>query len=173
MWRAIDLNKASLASSAPGAALTVAIDSLANSLHQAIHAQPSDGISAASENSGETTGPAPSADTAAAESAVESRQLITQADQIAANSSGDTESLMPVSSALDKLKTALASRASVIQNGADPTNSDQEIVAAKTELQSAVTVVTEQSASSSANSEEATPATGEKKSLLGKIDQRA
>ena len=173
LWRAIDLNSPSFASSAPGAALTAAIDSLANSLHQTIYTQPSDGPSAASENSGETTEPAPSTETASAESDDELRQLIAQAEEIVANSSGDTERLRPVSSALDKLKAALVSRASGIENGADPTKSDQEIAAAKTELQSAVTVVTEQSASSSANSEEATPAAGEKKSLLGKIDQRA
>lgn len=172
-WSSIDLNGAAFASSAPGAAIATAIDSLANSLHQAIVAPASDGASSASGPTAETTESAPSAETAAAESDDELRQLIAQAEEIVANGSGDTERLMPVSSALDKLKTALASRASGIENGIDPTNSDQEIAVAKTELQSAVTVVTEQSASSSANSEESSSATGEKKSLLGKIDQRA
>lgn len=172
-WSAIDLSGASFASSAPGAALATAIDSLANSVHQVIANPPSAGASAASGSGGETAESTPSADATAAESDDELRQLIAQAEEIVASGSGDTDRLIPVSSALDKLKTALASRASVIESGADPAKSDQEIAAAKTELQSAVTVVTEHSASSSTNSEETTPATGEKKSLLGKIDQRA
>ena len=138
MWRGIDLNGGSFASSAPGAALTAAIDSLATSLHQTIYTQPSDGAQAASENSGERTEPAPSTETASAESDDELRQLIAQAEEIVTNSSGDTERLRPVSSALDKLKAALASKASWIENGADPAKSDQEIAVAKTELQSAL-----------------------------------
>jgi hypothetical protein len=168
-WSTIDLNSASFASSAPGAALAAAIESLANSLHEAITGPAASGEAAPSN----TTGTANPVDTAAAETEDELRQLIAQAEEVVASDSGDADRLKPLSSALQKLKSALVSKASLVESGGDSTQSDQEIAAAKNELQSALTVVTEQAASTSANSEEATPTTGEKKSLLSAIDQRA
>jgi hypothetical protein len=174
-WSAIDLNSASFALSAPGSALTAAIESLSNSLHQAV-TTPShsvqDSAATTSENANETTESAPTVDTKA-EAEDELRQLIAQAEEVVASGAGDTDRLKPVNAALQKLKAALVSKASLLESGSDPTQSDQEIANAKTELQSALTVVTEQAASTSANSEEETSATGEKKSLLGAIDQRA
>ncbi len=176
-WEAIDLNGASFASSAPGAAIAAAIQSLATSLHQTIASGPSVENSAAGTAepapSADTADPVVSAETAAAEADDELRQLITQAEEIVANEAGDTDRLKPVNSALQKLKAALTSKASLMESGGDVTAVDQEIAAAKTEMQSALTVVTEQAASPSANPEEATAPTGEKKSLLGTIDQRA
>lgn len=172
-WSAIDLNSASFASSAPGTALAAAIESLARTLHQALAAPAPSVEDSAATTSSSAADSVSSVNSAAAEADDELRQLIAQAEEIVANGSGDTDRLKPVSSALQKLKSALASKASLIEGGADPASSDQEIAAAKNELQSALTVVTEQAASTSANSEEVTPQTGEKKSLLGAIDQRA
>ena len=99
--------------------------------------------------------------------------MIAQAEEIVASGAGDAERLQSVSSGLQKLKAALGSKASLIEKGGDPTASDQEIAAAKTEIQAALTALNEQAASVDASSEEVTAPTGEKKSLLGTIDQRA
>ncbi|MCM3872272.1 MAG: carboxypeptidase regulatory-like domain-containing protein [Pyrinomonadaceae bacterium] len=178
-WSGIDLNSASFPSSATGKALAAAIDQLATSVHNALlspvaEASPTE-VSPAetSTDSGETTESTTPADAAAADADEELQQLIAQAEEVVANGSGDANSLQSVSSGLQKVKAALTSKASLIQGGGDPTSGDQEVAAAKSELQSALTTLNEQAAASSTSSEEVTEPTGEKKSLLSSIDQRA
>lgn len=171
-WSGIDLNSASFSSSGPGTALTAATESLATSIHQAllgpvVEASPA-GTSVDSEGTVETTSPV---DAAAADADEELQQLIAQAEELVASGSGDADSLQSVSSGLQKVKAALASKASLIEGG-DQTGGDQEVSAAKSELQAALTALNEQAASVSETGEEVQP-TGEKKSLLGAIDQRA
>ena len=126
-----------------------------------------------STDSSETAEATPPADAAAADADEELQQLIAQAEEVVANGTGDANSLQSVSSGLQKVKAALTSKASLIQGGGDPTSGDQEVAAAKSELQSALTSLNEQAAASNTISEEVTEPTGEKKSLLGAIDQRA
>ncbi len=178
-WSAIDLNSASFSSSAPGKALAAAIDQLATSVHDALlspvaEASPTE-VSPAetSTDSGETAESTPPVDAAAADADEELQQLIAQAEEVVANGTGDANSLQSVSSGLQKVKAALTSKASLIQGGGDPTRGDQEVAAAKSELQSALTSLNEQAAASNTSSEEVTEPTGEKKSLLGAIDERA
>lgn len=154
-------------------ALSNAIGQLAELVHEAIVSPERDPAPEPGPESGDASQQDDPKDVVAAESDEELQQLIAQAEEVVASGAGDTERLKPVSSALQKLKTALASKASRIEGGADPTGSDQEIAAAKNEMQAALTTLNEQAASVAANSEEAAAPTGEKKSLLGIIDQRA
>src|SRR6266545_2393516 len=172
-WSRIDLNSASFSSSGPGTALAAAIESLAVSIHQAMLTPLVEVAPVANSVSGAgTIEPTPPVDAAAADADEELQQLIAQAEEVVGSGAGDTDQLKSVSAALQKLKAVLTSKASLIEGGADPTESDQEIAAARTEMQAALTALTEHSAPVAANSEEVTP-TGEKKNLLGTIDQRA
>ncbi len=173
-WSRIDLNSASFSSSGPGTALAAAIESLAVSIHQAMLTPLVEVAPVANSVSGAgTIEPTPPVDAAAADADEELQQLIAQAEEVVGSGAGDTDQLKSVSAALQKLKAVLTSKASLIEGGADPTESDQEIAAARTEMQAALTALTEHSAPVAANSEEVTPPTGEKKNLLGTIDQRA
>jgi len=178
-WSGIDLNGASFSSSAPGKALAAAIDPLATSIHNALlspvaEVSPAE-VSPAetSTDSAETAESTSPVEAAAADADEELQQLIAQAEEVVANGSGDANSLQSVSSGLQKVKAALTSKASLIQGGGDPTSGDQEVAAAKSELQAALTTLNEQAAASNSGSEEVTEPTGEKKNLLGTIDQRA
>ena len=178
-WSGIDLNSASFSSSAAGKALAAAIDQLATSVHNALlspvaEAAPSEASpTETSMDSADTAESTPPAEAAAADSDEELQQLIAQAEEVVANGTGDADSLQSVSSGLQKVKAALTSKASLIQGGSDPTSGDQEVTAAKSELQAALTTLNEQTAASNTGSEEVAEPTGEKKSLLSSIDQRA
>ncbi|MGH9872118.1 MAG: carboxypeptidase regulatory-like domain-containing protein [Pyrinomonadaceae bacterium] len=155
------------------AAFAAAIDSLATSIHQALLSPPAEMSPAGnSDSASETAESTPSVEATAAEGDEELQQLIAQAEQIVASGAGDAEQLNAVSSGLQKLKAALVSKASLMQNGSDTTATDGEIATAKSEMQAALITLNEQAASSTSNPEEAA-ASGEKKSLLGTIDQRA
>jgi Carboxypeptidase regulatory-like domain len=174
-WSKIDLNSASFSSSAPGIALAAAVDSLATSIHQSLLtplAEVAEVSAAGSSESAETAEPTATVETAAADADEELQQLIAQAEEVVASGGGDAGRLQSVSSGLQKLKAALTSKASQIERGADSTSSDQEIAAARSEIQTALSALSEQASSADTSSAEAPP-TGEKKSLLGVIDQRA
>ncbi len=173
-WSRIDLDSAAFSSSGPGTALAAAIESLAVLIDQAMLTPLVEVAPVANSVSGAgTIEPTPPVDAAAADADEELQQLIAQAEEVVGSGAGDTDQLKSVSAALQKLKAVLTSKASLIEGGADPTGSDQEIAAARTEMQAALTALTEHSAPVAANSEEVTPPTGEKKNLLGTIDQRA
>lgn len=177
-WSKVDLNSAGFSATALGTAFAAAIDSLAASVHNTLLSPVADaspaGLSPAETltDGGETAGSTSPAEVAAADADEELQQLIAQAEEVVANGTGDANSLRAVSSGLQKVKAALTTKASMIKDGGDPTNGDQEVAVAKSELQAALTSVTEQTTSKTGLTEAAEPA-GEKKSLLGTIEQRA
>ncbi len=174
-WSAVDLNAPGFASTAPGNALATAIDSLAKSIHESISA-PAPGAGEVSDTGADpalSNESSQAADTAAAEADEELQQLVSQAEEFVAGSSGQTERLRLVRAALEKLRSALTSKASQLEAGAKATAADDDITTAKTELHAALESATEATASAEPGSTEPEAPTGEKKGLLGSINRVA
>ncbi|HEY3026962.1 MAG TPA: carboxypeptidase regulatory-like domain-containing protein [Pyrinomonadaceae bacterium] len=160
--------------SALGQALSSAIEQLAASIHQAVTAPaatPSGPTQTATETSQAATTDAQAAQ--AAETDAELQQLIAQAEALlAGNSTSSTETLSALSQALEGVKTALASKTSLMEQSQDTTQADQQIAAHQQELQAAMTKAMEEAATSETTSAEAQPS-GEKKGFMARIDDFA
>lgn len=171
------------ANSAPGKALTMAIDQLASSIHStlsATHSEPTASAATADAGSAEpsmSTATTPSetaaADVTATEADEEIQQLISQAEQFVIIGTGNTEQIKAVHSAMDQLKTALAAKAAALERGEAATSADEEISTQKQSLQAAIQALSEQAPQAVSGATESAPTSVEKKSLLGAIDQRA
>src|SRR5262245_653386 len=94
---------------------------------------------------GDQSSAAPKEDAAAVEADEELRQIMAQAEALlSSNPAGGVESLNALVQALNGLKTALASKAALLEQGKETTQADQEIVARKQDLQSALATITQQ-----------------------------
>jgi len=174
---AIDLTSNQFRSSVAGRALADAIVQLAELSHQALTAPASTTTQTTVEASNVDDALATSQAEAAqaAEADAELQQLIAQAEAILSDGTNvSTESIRTVSESLEALKSALASKASLMEKGEDTTQVDEELATRKQTLQTAVAQVTaEVSASSETASSGVEQPSGEKKGLLSSVDEFA
>lgn len=163
----VDLKASGFRDSALNQALSAATEQLARLIHDAIVASVS--------TSATTTKPSPdivaaTAETEAAQAAAadqELQQLIAQAEStLAGNPNSSTENINALRRALEGLKSALATKASGLQENKDTGAVDQEIAARKQEMQTALANLTAEASASDTSAEQPS---GEKKSLLARI----
>jgi hypothetical protein len=183
----ININSPEFRNSAIGVALSSAVEQLATTIYQAMMSPqetPQTG------NPVETTpvsdaSASPQTDAAkSAEIDEELQQLIAQAEALVSNSAGaSTDSLQAINQALQNLKNALNSKAQLLEQAKDTTPADQEILTRKQELQTAVSMATQQVSTSEATTGETTTGeptsgesgagesqpSGEKKNMLASI----
>lgn len=169
----VDFKSGKFRGSGLGQAFSGALEQLAGSIYQAITAPQV----AAETKGGAETGATAQPDAAQAEAAqaaeadAELQQLIAQAEETLSNSAGNsTENISALSNALEGLKAALATKANLLEEGKDTAQADQEIAKHKAELQAALTKLTEEAAANASTSGGGEQPSGEKKSLLGKIN---
>jgi flagellar biosynthesis/type III secretory pathway chaperone len=165
----VDLKSAVFRDSAWGQALSAATAQLASSIHNAI------ATSAATTAPTETLTPDSSAETAETEAAQaaasdqELQQLVAQADAtLAGNPNSSTENINALRQALEGLKTALAAKASRLQENKDTGEADQEIAGRKQEMQAALAKLTAEASAGNTAAQIQQPS-DEKKSLLARI----
>lgn len=165
----VDLKSAGFRGSALDQALSAATEQLASSIHDAIVASASttaSTIKSTPESSGGT------AETEAAQAAAadqELQQLIAQAEStLAGNPNSSTENINALRQGLEGLKSALATKASRLQENKDTGAADQEIATRKQEMQSALANLTAEASGTDTSAQIQQPS-GEKKSLLARI----
>jgi hypothetical protein len=192
-WEAIDITGSGFQYSAPGQALLNAVEQLAVQVHEAVTspfettteyqaAETSPEETIEEETTGvETTESEESQNTDAEEmktgseaaSDEELQQLIYQAEELSYNSSISEENLKVLTQALGKLKNSLEKKVTLMEQGQDTTEVEQDIATQKAELQQIITTVTEAvSTSEEGNLVEAQDykaESGEKKNLLASI----
>lgn len=157
--------------SAIGLALASAVEQLAAAVYQAMTAPQETPIA---NNPTETpavdSAQATQADAAqSAETDEELQQLMAQAETIISNSSGaSTDSLNAINQGLQNLKAALNAKAQLLEQAKDPSPADQQISTRKMELQTAISAAMQQ-VSTSDQTANVQPPSGEKKSLLSSI----
>ncbi|MDQ1350946.1 MAG: Carboxypeptidase regulatory-like protein [Acidobacteriota bacterium] len=179
-WEAIDIPGGEFQKSAPGLAILNAVEQLAGSIHEAVAAptQESEKTEAAiaqetpiaTEGAQQTQEATP--ETNAAVDEEDLQQLISQAEQLTYNSTISSEKLTTLSQALEKLKTSLNTKASLMEQGQDSSGIDQDIYQQKEQLRLIITQVTEEVSSSQQTTQSAQDSqavTGEKKNLLASI----
>jgi hypothetical protein len=135
-----------------GRAVAVSVEQLAASVSQTVSlttslaattGQREDPLVA--NQQGDQSGAAQKEDAAAVEADEELRQIMAQAEAFLSSSpAGSVESLNALGQALNGLKTALASKAALLEQGKETTQADQEIVSRKQDLQSALAAITQQ-----------------------------
>jgi Carboxypeptidase regulatory-like domain len=135
-----------------GQAVAVSVEQLAASVSQTVSSTTS--LAATTEQredplvvnqQGDQSGAAQKEDAAAVEADEELRQIMAQAEALLSSSpAGSVESLNALGQALNGLKTALASKAALLEQGKETTQADQEIVIRKQDLQSALATITQQ-----------------------------
>jgi hypothetical protein len=135
-----------------GQAVDVSVEQLATSVSQTVSSTTS--LAATTEHredppvanqQGDQSGAAQKEDAAAVEADEELRQIMAQAVALLSSSpAGGVESLNALGQALNGLKTALASKAALLEQGKETTQADQEIVSRKQDLQSALATITQQ-----------------------------
>lgn len=165
----VDLKAAGFRGSALDQALSAATEQLAKSIHDAITA------SASTTTATERPAPDSSAGTAETEAAQaaaadqELQQLIAQAEStLAGNPNSSTENIDALRQALEGLKSALATKASRLQEHKETGAVDQEITTRKQEMQTALANLTAEASASDTSAQIQQPS-GEKKSLLARI----
>jgi protocatechuate 3,4-dioxygenase beta subunit len=165
----VDLKSAVFRDSALGQALSAATEQLAKSIHDAITA------SASTTTATERPAPDSSAGTAETEAAQaaaadqELQQLIAQAEStLAGNPNSSTENINALRQALEGLKSALAAKATRLQENKETGAADQEIATRKQEMQTALANLTAEASASDTSAQIQQPS-GEKKSLLARI----
>jgi carboxypeptidase family protein len=135
-----------------GQAVAVSVEQLAASVSQTVSSTTS--LAATTEQredplvanqQGDQSGAAQKEDAAAVEADEELRQIMAQAEALLSSSpAGGVESLSALGQALNGLKTALASKAALLEQGKETTQADQEIASRKQDLQSALATITQQ-----------------------------
>jgi hypothetical protein len=196
-WEAIDITGSGFQYSAPGQALLNAVEQLAGQVHEAVtsplettaesqETETSTEETTEVEISGEET---PEEETTESEefqyteeeteagseaaSDEELQQLIYQAEELSYNSSLSEENLKALTKALENIKNSLEKKVTLIEQGKDTTEVEQDIATQKDELQQIITTITE----AVSTSEEGEPEeeqyyeteSGEKKNLLSSI----
>jgi protocatechuate 3,4-dioxygenase beta subunit len=165
----VDLKTAGFRDSALNQALSAATEQLTSLIH--------DAIVASASTSATTIKPAPdiaaaTAETEAAQAAVadqELQQIIAQAEStLAGNPNSSTENINALRQALEGLKSALAAKATRLQENKDTGAADQEIATRKQEMQTALANLTAEVSASDTSAQTQQPS-GEKKSLLARI----
>lgn len=159
-----------------GEACANAITQLATSVHRLVSGPEAAGP--ATTPSGQpVTEPttAPSDTVIAAEADAELQQLIAQAESLVSSGAGaSTDSIKAVKKAVDALKSALASKAAVMEQGRDASPADQEIATRASALQAAMAqVIAEASSASAGGFGDGGQPSGQKKGLLAGIDESA
>lgn len=175
-----------------GRAVVISVEQLAASVSQAVSSTPPLAATPEQEENplvanqqGDQSGLAQKEDAAAVEADEELRQIMAQAEALLSSSSaGSAESLNALGQALNGLKTALASKAALLEQGKETTQADQEIVSRKQDLQSALATITQQTTSTDAAAAdtqqiastdtaaaESPQASGEKKNALASINE--
>ncbi len=146
--------------SAIGQALSSAIEQLATTIYQGLTSPPATTQTYTPTETTSTGDSTSSPQPEAAKSAdidEELQQLIAQAEAIISNHSGaSTESLKSINQAMMNLKTALNSKAQLLEQAKDTTSADQEILTRKQELQTAVSVATQQASTGEPTTSEST-----------------
>jgi hypothetical protein len=176
-WDTIDMAAPEFSNSGPGQALASSLEQLAASIRQLI-ASPN--VQAATEPVTEAATDAAEVavqevaqeEIAAAESDEELQQLIAQAESLISSGSGSVESLKALSQSLEGLKTALASKATLLEQAQDTTSAEAEVASRKEKLQAAISTLFEEVASAETSSAEAVAyeePTGEKKGVMSRI----
>lgn len=164
-WNAISLTDSQFPNSALGQALASSIQQLAAAVHPAVTSP------AASEQSQPSSEAIQAENAAAADSDEELQQLVAQAEALLSSGAAGTESLNALKQVLEGLRTALSTKASLLEQAQNTAPADTEIAARKQELQSAVSSMTQEVASAEASGTEAQQPSGEKKNLLSGINQ--
>lgn len=170
-WEAIDISGGEFQNSAPGLAILNAVEQLAGLVHDvvvpSIQEQEAPVEPIAPQEIQEAT-----PETSAAVDEEDLQQLISQAEQLTYNSTISSEKLTALSQALEKLKTSLNTKASLMEQGQDSSGMDQDINQQKEELRQIITQVTEEVSSTQQTAQSAQDSqvvTGEKKNLLASI----
>lgn len=165
----VDLKSAVFRDSALGQALSAATEQLASSIHDAITASASTTAAAERPTPDSSASTAESEAGQAAAADQELQQLIAQAEStLAGNPNSSTENINALRQGLEGLKTALAAKASRLQENKDTGEADQEIATHKQEMQTALANLTAEASASDASAQIQQPS-GEKKSLLARI----
>lgn len=153
----LDMKSDQFSSSGVGQALAGAIAQLADSIHQAVTGGAGNG-STAGKNTQTTTTNQPDTSQAAAqvdaaksaEADTDLQQLITQAEMLLSNSSDpNSQTATAASQALQALKSALEAKATLMQNGKDTSQADQDVATGRQALQTAVAQLTADAAAAS------------------------
>jgi hypothetical protein len=157
-WEDIDITGSGFQYSAPGQALLNAVEQLAGQVHEAVTspfettAESQDSETSTEETTGEETSESEESqytdeeETEAgseADSDEELQQLIYQAEELSYNSSISEENLKELTKALEKLKNFLDKKVTLIEQGEDTTEVEQDIATQKDELQQIITMITE------------------------------
>ena len=165
----VDLKTAVFRDSALGQALSAATEQLASSIHDAITASASTTAATIKPTPDSSAGTAETEAAQAAAADQELQQLIAQAEStLAGNPNSSTENINALRQALEGLKSALAAKASRLQENKDTGAADQEIAARKQEMQTALANLTAEASASDTSAQTQQPS-GEKKSLLARI----
>lgn len=158
--------------SAIGQALANAVEQLAASVYQAMTAPqeiPVAGNPTQTNPVGESIAGVQTDAAQSAETDEELQQLMAQAETIISNNAGaSTESLNAINQGLQNLKTALNTKAQLLEQAKDTSPADQEIFSRKQELQAAISMAMQQ-VSSGEPTGGITQPSGEKKNLLASI----
>ena len=173
----IDFRSSKFRLSALGKASSNAIEQLAVLVHQSLVSPPQVATdeqpqTSPSGNENETQTETPESEAAKlAETDDELQQLIGQAEAtLSSTPNASTEDLNSLRQALEGLKSALDSKANLLEQSKDTGQADQEIAGRKDELQSALTKITEQAASNHVGTEQPTV---EREGLLARINKFA
>lgn len=162
-----------------GQAVAVSVEQLAASVSQAVSSTSSQTAttgqredSLVTNQQGNQSDATHSEDAAAVEADEELRQIMAQAEALLSSGpAGSAKSLKTLGQALNGLKTALASKAALLEQGKETTQADQEISARKHDLQSALATITQQITSTDTAAAESVQASGEKKNALASINE--
>ena len=169
----VDLKAAGFRDSALDRALSAAIAQLAISIHDAIAASASTTAATINPTPDSSAGTAETESAQAAAADQELQQLIAQAEStLAGNPNSSTENINALRQALEKLRSALAAKASRLEENKDTGAADQEIATRKQEMQTALTNLTAEASASDTSAQIQQPS-GEKKSLLARISDFA
>jgi protocatechuate 3,4-dioxygenase beta subunit len=200
-WEALDISGSQFQFSAPGQALLNAVEQLAGQIHDIVTQPVQDTVETdVGQETTETavTEPETSPDETTVETGEEYpteeypgeewtdessetasdedlQQLIYQAEELVYNSALSEENLKKLTTALEKLKNSLTKKASLIEQGQDTTQVEQDIAAQKDALQQIITTLTEEASAYTEGGQEGEDVydsesqTGEKKSLLAGI----
>jgi hypothetical protein len=181
-WEAIDISGSEFKYSAPGQAIINAVDQLAGLIHEVVVSPMQDQEKLVEPTAPQETvppattegvqQPEEAASTTGAAVDEELQQLIYQAEELTYNTTVSPEKLTALSQALEKLKGFLNSKVSLMEQGQDTAEIDQNIFQQKETLRQVIVQVTEEVSSNQQTTEgvqDSQVVTGEKKNLLAGI----
>jgi protocatechuate 3,4-dioxygenase beta subunit len=168
----VDPKGAAFRDSALGQAFAAATAQIANAIHDAIISPAQDATTSA-QSTPTPDSAAVTTDTAATQAVAadqETQQLIAQAEAtLAGNPNGSTENMNALRQALEGLKTALATKAGLLQESKDTSTADQEIATHKQEMQIALANLTAEASAVNTSAQTQQPGS-QKKDVLASID---